>query len=159
MSAKTILITGAAGFLGSHLTDALLGRGHRVIGVDNLSHGLLSNLQQASQNPWFSFHKLDVCVLDGFRKVAEGADVIVHMAAYKIPRYGKAEEALLINTKGSHNALEVAAEQEAKFILASTSDVYGKNPVTPFSEASDCVLGSSTVPRWGYAVSKLFDEH
>jgi len=159
MSAKTILITGAAGFLGSHLTDALLGRGHRVIGVDNLSHGLLSNLQQASQNPWFSFHKLDVCELDGFRKVAEGADVIVHMAAYKIPRYGKAEETLLINTKGSHNALEVAAEQEAKFILASTSDVYGKNPVTPFSEASDCVLGSSTVPRWGYAVSKLFDEH
>jgi UDP-glucose 4-epimerase len=159
MSTKTILITGAAGFLGSHLTDALLERGHRVVGVDNLSHGLLSNLKQAERNPCFSFHKLDVCEFDAFRRAAEGADVIVHMAAYKIPRYGKAEETLLVNAKGGHNALEVAAEHGAKFVLASTSDVYGKNPSIPFSETSDCVLGSSTVPRWGYAVSKLFDEH
>jgi UDP-glucose 4-epimerase len=159
MNSKNVLVTGAAGFIGSHLTDALLAQGHRVIAVDNLSHGLLANLEEARKNPRFSFHKLDVCEIDAFRNVAQGADVIVHLAAYKIPRYGKAEETLLINAKGGHNALEVAAEQGAKFILASTSDVYGKNPWIPFSETSDCVIGSSTVPRWGYAVSKLYDEH
>ena len=159
MKSRKVVVTGAAGFIGSHLTDALLARGHRVIGIDNLSHGLVSNLEGASRNPGFSFHNLDVCDLEAFRKISEGADVIAHLAAYKIPRYGKAEDTLLINAKGGQNALEVASAFGAKFILASTSDVYGKNPSIPFSETSDSVIGSSTVPRWGYAVSKLFDEH
>jgi UDP-glucose 4-epimerase len=159
MNLRTVLVTGAAGFLGSNLTDALLARGHRVIGYDNLSHGLESNLDDACQNSRFTFHKADVCDLPTLRQAARDADVIVHMAAYKIPRYGKADEMLLINTHGGHNALEVAAANRAKFILASTSDVYGKNPAVPFSETSNSVLGASTVARWGYAVSKLFDEH
>lgn len=159
MSGKTVVITGAAGFLGSHLTDALLDRGHKVIAIDNLSHGLLSNLEKARKNPRCSFHQLDVCDLAAFRKAASGVDAVVHMAAYKIPRYGKAQETLLVNGKGGHNALEVAAEHGAKFVLASTSDVYGRNPSVPFSEESECVLGPSTVARWGYAVSKVFDEH
>lgn len=159
MNVKTVVVTGAAGFLGSHLTDALLARGHRVIAIDNLSHGLLSNLGEAQKSPNCSFHKVDVCDLETFRKVAAGANAVVHMAAYKIPRYGKAEETLLINSEGGHNALEVAAENGAKFVLASTSDVYGRNPDVPFTEESECILGPSTVPRWAYAVSKLFDEH
>jgi UDP-glucose 4-epimerase len=159
MTSKTVLITGAAGFLGSNLTDALLARGHRVIGYDNLSHGLESNLDEARQNPNFVFHKAGVCDLNTFRQAARGVDVIAHLAAYKIPRYGNAEEMLLINSQGGHNGLELAAENHAKFILASTSDVYGKNPSIPFSETSDSVIGTSTVARWGYAVSKLFDEH
>jgi UDP-glucose 4-epimerase len=159
MKSKTVVVTGAAGFLGSHLTDALLARGHRVIAIDNLSHGLLSNLDEARKNPLCSFHQLDVCDLKAFQAAAAGAEVVVHMAAYKIPRYGKAEEMLLVNTNGGHNALEVAAANSARFVLASTSDVYGKNPAVPFSETSECVLGPSDVPRWGYAVSKLFDEH
>jgi UDP-glucose 4-epimerase len=159
MNEKTVVVTGAAGFLGSHLTDTLLARGHRVIAIDNLSHGLLSNLEEARKNPKCKFHELDVRDLEAFRKAAAGAEAVVHMAAYKIPRYGKAEETLLINAKGGHNALEVAAENSAKFILASTSDVYGRNPSVPFSEESECILGPSTVARWGYAVSKLFDEH
>jgi UDP-glucose 4-epimerase len=159
MTSKTVLVTGAAGFLGSNLTDALLVRGHRVIGYDNLSHGLESNLDDARQNPNFTFHKADVCDLSAFRQAAPGVDAIAHLAAYKIPRYGNAEEMLLINSQGGHNGLEIAAENDAKFILASTSDVYGKNPSIPFSESSDSVIGTSTVARWGYAVSKLFDEH
>jgi UDP-glucose 4-epimerase len=159
MTARTVLITGAAGFIGSNLTDALLARGHRVIGYDNLSHGLESNLKDARKNSNFVFYKGDVCDLNVFRQAARGVDVIAHLAAYKIPRYGNAEEMLLINSQGGHNALEAAAENRAKFILASTSDVYGKNPSIPFSETSDSVIGTSTVARWGYAVSKLFDEH
>jgi UDP-glucose 4-epimerase len=159
MNTKIVLITGAAGFIGSHLTDALLARGHHVIGVDNLSHGLESNLSEARRHPNFAFRKLDVCDFDALLEAAQGVDVIAHLAAYKIPRYGKAEDTLLINCKGGHNALEAATRVGAKFLLASTSDVYGKNPEIPFSETSSCVLGSSTVPRWSYAVSKLFDEH
>ncbi len=159
MDPKTVLITGAAGFIGSNLTDALLARGHRVIGFDNLSHGLESNLEQACRNPRFSFYKADVRDRGALQQAGRGADVVAHLAAYKIPRYGKAEETLLINAQGGHNVLEIAAENHAKFVLASTSDVYGKNPFMPFSEISDSVIGASTVARWGYAVSKLFDEH
>ena len=68
-------------------------------------------------------------------------------------------QTLLINSQGSWNLLKIAAEQKAKFVITSTSDVYGRNPQVPFSETSESVLGPSTVPRWAYAVSKLFDEH
>lgn len=156
---KIVLITGAAGFLGSHLTDLLLARGNEVIGVDNLSQGSLTNISEALKNPRFQFHRIDVRDLDSLRKVAQDVTEIVHLAAYKIPRYGKAIDTLLINSIGSQNILELAAERKARFVLASTSDVYGKNPAIPFSEESDCVLGSSKVARWGYAVSKLYDEH
>jgi UDP-glucose 4-epimerase len=83
----------------------------------------------------------------------------VHLAAFKIPRYGNAIDTLLINSQGSYSALQVAKEQGAKFVITSTSDVYGKNLELPFSETSNCVIGPSTVARWSYAVSKLYDEH
>ena len=156
---KRVMITGAAGFLGSHLSDLLLACGYYVIGVDNLSHGTLQNLEPALQNSSFEFHELDVCDLDGVRRVSKGISAIAHLAAFKIPRYGKAIDTLLINSQGSHNMLQLAVERNAKFLLASTSDVYGKNPKLPFSEEDDTVLGSSTVARWAYAASKLFDEH
>jgi UDP-glucose 4-epimerase len=159
MAKMTVMITGAAGFLGSHLSDVLLERGHRVIGVDNLSHGTLQNLELALSNPQFEFHQLDVCDLDSVRRISYGVGAIAHLAAFKIPRYGKAIDTLLINSQGSHNMLQLAVERKAKFLLASTSDVYGKNPHLPFSEDDDSVLGSSTIARWAYASSKLFDEH
>jgi UDP-glucose 4-epimerase len=159
MSQKKVMITGAAGFLGSHLSDLLLERGYHVIGVDNLSHGSIDNLSAAISNSHFEFHQLDVCDLESVRKVAKGVTSIAHLAAFKIPRYGKAIDTLLINSRGGHNMLQLAVEQKATFLLASTSDVYGKNPNIPFSEDNDLVLGSSTVARWAYASSKLFDEH
>ncbi len=159
MKQTRVLVTGAAGFLGSHLTDALLARGYEVIGVDNLSHGSLDNLEEALRHPNFQFYKEDVCDLPALRRVSEGVSLIAHLAAFKIPRYGKAIDTLLINSQGSHSVLQLATELNAKFVLASTSDVYGKNPVIPFSEDSDSVLGPSTIARWAYASSKLFDEH
>lgn len=156
---KTILVTGAAGFLGSHLCDALLMRGHRVIGVDDLSHGNLDNLAQARHDRYFSFHQLDITNGKELHAVSEGVEAIAHLAAFKIPRYGNRLETLLVNSQGSLSVLEVAVRQKAKFLFTSTSDVYGRNPAVPFSETSASVIGASTVPRWAYAASKLFDEH
>ena len=106
-----------------------------VIGVDNLSHGMLRNIQLALSNRNFEFHQLDVCDLDAVRRTSAGVTAIAHLAAFKIPRYGKAIDTLLVNSQGSHNMLQLAVEQKAKFLLASTSDVYGKNPNLPSSEA------------------------
>jgi UDP-glucose 4-epimerase len=156
---RVVMVTGVAGFLGSHLADALLMRGYRVIGVDNLSHGTLENLKNALASDQFEFHELDVCDLEGLRRISAGVSLIAHLAAFKIPRYGKAIDTLLINSQGSHNVLQLATELRAKFLLASTSDVYGKNPKIPFSETDDSVIGPSTVARWAYASSKMFDEH
>ncbi len=154
-----ILITGVAGFLGSHLADALLQRGHRVIGVDNLSMGSRENLQFTLAHPAFTFHKLDILDQEAFEAAVPAVDVLVHMAAAKIPRYSSRLGTLRINSQGSENALEVARNRQARFILASTSDVYGKSPQLPFKEDQDTVLGSSLIGRWSYATSKLFDEH
>src|SRR5215470_7801388 len=156
---KTVLVTGAAGFLGSHLCDALLAHGHRVIGVDDLSHGKRENLSAAMNNPRFAFHVLDITDGEKLRSVSEGVETIAHLAAFKIPRYGDRIKTLMINSQGSLNVLQLAVERKAKFLFTSTSDVYGRNPDVPFSETSASVIGSSTIPRWAYAVSKLFDEH
>ncbi len=156
---KRVLITGAAGFLGSHLTDAFLAKGYEVVGVDNLSHGSVDNLVQARSNAAFTFHEADVRDLDALPKTAKKVDTIVHLAAFKIPRYGGTLDTLLVNSEGTMCALKLASEVSARFVITSTSDVYGKNPHLPFSEEHDSVLGPPTVARWAYAASKLFDEH
>ncbi len=156
----TYVITGCAGFLGSNLVGRMLGAGHQVIGIDNLSMGKLDNLQEYRDEPRFRFVQGDVtdpAVLGG---LDGGFAAIVHLAAFKIPRYGKAIDTLKINYRGTENALDCARRLGCKLVLASTSDVYGRNPKLPFSEeSSDSVIGNSKSPRWAYAVSKLFDEH
>lgn len=157
---KTVLITGAAGFLGSHLVDEMLLRGCRVIGYDNLSQGQLHNLDEAYLHPAFSFYLGDVCDRDAlFKAAGDKLDLVLHLAAFKIPRYGNVSKTLLVNSEGSLNVLRLAAHHGARFVITSTSDVYGKNPSLPFTEESDCVLGPPTVSRWAYAASKIFDEH
>lgn len=160
MTGKTILITGVAGFLGSNLAERLLAEGHRVVGIDNLSMGSLSNITDAMNQPGFEFIKADVTDSKTFSQLKQNIDVLVHLAAFKIPRYGKAIDTLKINFYGTENALDFGRERQIKCVLASTSDVYGRNPNVPFSESgSDSVIGNSKAPRWSYAVSKLFDEH
>jgi UDP-glucose 4-epimerase len=152
-------ITGVAGFIGSHLADVLLQRGHSVIGLDNLSMGYLRNIDHLKGRSDFEFHEVDVRDLEKMREVFREADCIVHLAAYKIPRYGKAIDTLEINSIGGKHVLELGRDGNRRIIIASTSDIYGKNPNLPFHEDSDSVIGSTTIPRWSYAVSKLFDEH
>jgi len=152
-------MTGVAGFIGSNLADALLRGGHQVVGVDNLSMGSMRNISHNMKSRDFTFHELDVRDLTAMSAAFRHVDRVIHLAAYKIPRYGKAIDTLEINSQGSKNALDIGRDGNRRVIIASTSDIYGKNPKLPFSETSDSLMGPTTVPRWSYAVSKLFDEH
>ena len=155
---ETVVVTGAAGFIGSNLSAALLDRGYQVRGVDNLSQGNELNVAPLMAHPSFSLHRIDVCDEPALDRACEGATVIVHLAAYKIPRYSDALDTLTINTIGSMNAAHAARRNGAKLVAASTSDVYGKNAAIPFSESSDLVVGSPRVRRWAYAISKMYVE-
>jgi UDP-glucose 4-epimerase len=154
-----VLITGVAGFLGSHLVDKLVSSGHQVTGIDDLSMGRQENIAKHLHSKAFEFLRKDVTEQLTFQSLDKDFDCLVHLAAFKIPRYGNAIDTLRINYKGIENVLEFASQVGCKCVLASTSDVYGRNPRVPFHEDDDSVLGSSKVARWSYAVSKLFDEH
>jgi UDP-glucose 4-epimerase len=153
-----ILVTGIAGFIGSNLALELLRRGHEVHGLDNLSQGTMLNLAAAVDQPGFVFHEGDIRDERAVAEAATGCDVIVHLAAYKIPRYDDAYETLMINGLGSEIVVQTAAKTGAKVVAASTSDVYGKNTKLPFQEDMDSVIGNPHVKRWAYAVSKMFEE-
>jgi UDP-glucose 4-epimerase len=154
-----ILVTGAAGFIGSHLVDALLARGYQVVGYDNFSMGKRENLVHLAGEPRFRLVEGDVRDPAAVRAAAEGCERVAHLAAYKIPRYGNSLTTLLVNSFGTEVVLEAAREAGAKVVFASTSDVYGKSGQLPFREDGDLVLGPSTGRRWSYAVSKLYNEH
>ncbi len=155
---KTVAVTGAAGFIGSNLSRSLLAQGNTVIGIDNLAQGSMRNIADFSSNRNFRFVKADVRNTTAMKKACRNADIIAHLAAYKIPRYGGALNTLLVNALGTKSMLDAAIRSDARFLFASTSDVYGKNPAVPFSEESDFVIGQSNIPRWAYATSKIFDE-
>lgn len=152
------LITGVAGFIGSNLAQAMLAKGHHIVGVDNMSQGEKLNLAPLLEHPSFEMHYVDIRDEAAITTASEGCKKIVHLAAYKIPRYTDALDTLLINGVGSENVLKAALKHGAKFVAASTSDVYGKNPAVPFNEDSNLVIGNPDVRRWAYAISKMFEE-
>jgi UDP-glucose 4-epimerase len=155
---QTVVVTGAAGFIGSNLAAELLQRGYTVRGVDNMSQGTELNVAALLTNPAFSLNRVDVRDEAALNRACDGASTIVHLAAYKIPRYSDALDTLTINVVGTMNVAEAARRQGARLIAASTSDVYGKNAAIPFSEDSDLVIGSPRVRRWAYAISKMYGE-
>lgn len=152
------VITGGAGFIGSHLTERLINSGWEVVVVDDLSWGNLSNLESVIDNDKFSFIESDICVAGVLEKACQNSDCIIHLAAYKIPRYGDALKTLNINNDGTKAVLEAAVKFNSRVVVASTSDVYGKNANPPFNENDDLVVGPPHIRRWAYAVSKAFDE-
>jgi len=157
---KRALVTGVAGFLGSNLLERLLREGWNVVGIDNFSKGRIENIAECLRDERFRLYRADVTDPATLDSLEPGFDCIVHLAAFKIPRYGKAIDTLKINYIGTENILEFARRENTKCVMASTSDVYGRNPAIPFSEEStDSVIGSSKSSRWAYAVSKLMDEH
>ena len=155
---KRVGVTGAAGFIGSHLCDRLVSEGLEVVGVDDLSRGTLSNLEDCLESPLFTFEQFDCTQRRPLRSAFDGCDTIVHLAAQKIPRYEGALKCLESNVAGVKAAAMVALTIDADLLVASTSDVYG-NGTPPFAEDDPLVLGPPTSRRWAYAVSKLFDEH
>jgi nucleoside-diphosphate-sugar epimerase len=155
---RTVVVTGAAGFIGSNLSAELLERGYTVRGIDNLSQGSELNVSALLTNPAFSLSRIDVRDESAIDHACEGASAIVHLAAYKIPRYSDALDTLTINTTGTMSVAQAARRHGARLIAASTSDVYGKNAVLPFREDSDLVIGPPSVRRWAYAISKMYGE-
>jgi UDP-glucose 4-epimerase len=154
------LITGGAGFIGSHLSEKLLSLGQQVTIIDDLSTGRMENLANLRQNPNFRFAIEDIrnsIVLD--RLVSE-CDIIYHLAAavgvQKI--VSQPIDTIEINIGGSEIVLKTAARYRKKVMLASTSEVYGKGVKFPFEEDDDSLLGPTTRSRWSYAASKAIDE-
>ncbi|MCP4580284.1 MAG: NAD-dependent epimerase/dehydratase family protein [candidate division Zixibacteria bacterium] len=153
-----VVITGGAGFIGSNLAEAMVNSGWAVTAIDDLSFGSLNNLESIKKDSNFQFVKSDICQSGALDDACKDTQCLVHLAAYKIPRYGGALKTLNINNDGTRAALECASKYGLKFILASTSDVYGKNANPPFKEGDNLVLGPPFIRRWAYAVSKAFDE-
>ncbi|MDQ4149619.1 MAG: GDP-mannose 4,6-dehydratase [Actinomycetota bacterium] len=154
------LVTGGAGFIGSHLVDALLGRGDRVIVLDDLSTGRHSNLREHSGNPALEF--VLGSVLDGelVEQVVAKSDVVFHLAAAVGVRLivERPLESLVTNIRGSEVVLEKAHKYGKKVLVTSTSEVYGKSRDIPLKEEGDRLLGSPLVGRWSYSTSKAVDE-
>jgi UDP-glucose 4-epimerase len=155
---KRVGVTGAAGFIGSHLCDRLLSEGLEVVGIDDLSYGSVGNLSSCIGNPNFHFEVLDCRRRRELKSVFAGCDSIAHLAAKKIPRYESALSTLEVNVAGANAVFGVALSLDADLVITSTSDVYGNAP-SPFSEDDAVVLGPPTSRRWAYATSKLYDEH
>jgi UDP-glucose 4-epimerase len=154
-----IAITGVAGFIGSNLAERLLARGDEVRGLDDLSHGSLENLGGVLDHPAFRLHRGTILEPADLAEIARGSEVLIHLAAGKIPRYGDALDTLVTNGEGGLEVLRACRDHGVRrIVLASTSDCYGRNPEVPFSEESVSVIGGPHVRRWSYAVSKMFEE-
>jgi UDP-glucose 4-epimerase len=158
--ADTYLITGGAGFVGSHLAEALLARGDRVIVLDNLSTGSLRNLDAVSGNPGINVvhgSVLDELLVD---ELVNQCDVIVHLAAAVGVKLIVEHplRSFTTNIRGSEIVIEAAHRYRRKILVASTSEIYGKNGVEPLAEDADRHLGATTVARWAYSTAKAVDE-
>ena len=155
-----ILITGGAGFIGSHLADVLLARGDFVAVLDDLSTGSPHNIQGLQEHPRFYFAKESLRNAQVLDRLASRADAIVHLAAAVGVQLvlERPTEAIETNVLGTHAALAAARRYGCHTLMASTSEVYGKSAALPFSEEDDLLLGPSSRSRWGYAASKLLDE-
>ena len=155
-----VLITGGAGFIGSHLSDALLAAGHEVVALDDLSTGRKSNLAHAAQNPRFRFVEGDVRHPAVVEEAMQQCDAVVHLAA-RIGMRVVVESPLQtmeVNGHGTQRVLESAARRGISALIASTSEVYGYSTKIPSNESDPICFGAPTVGRWSYACSKAYDE-
>lgn len=155
-----ILITGGAGFIGSHLSEELLKQGHQVTIIDNLSTGRFSNITHLQNDPNFKYiigTILDKKVMEGL--IAEN-DLIYHLAAAVGVKYIIDNPLLSLQTNilGTENVLEFSNKYKKKVLITSTSEIYGKSNSIPFNEEDDRILGSTSISRWGYSCSKAIDE-
>jgi UDP-glucose 4-epimerase len=154
------LVTGGAGFIGSHLAQRLIKDGNEVVVVDNLSTGRAENIAGLRNKSGFEFVKGDILDATLIEKLTQKCDAVFHLAAAVGVQLIADNPVGTIETNiaGTQVILENANKFKCKILLASTSEVYGKNEQVPFREEDDIVLGSTSMPRWAYACSKAIDE-
>jgi UDP-glucose 4-epimerase len=155
-----VLITGGAGFIGSHLAGKLLVEGDKVAVIDNLSTGSLKNIESFRANPNFAFVEGDIRNQDLMEPLSKQCDVIYHLAAAVGVRLIAEDPVHTIETNigGTEIVLNAANKYGKRILIASSSEVYGKSESVPFREEDDIVLGSTSFSRWSYACSKAIDE-
>ncbi len=155
-----ILITGGAGFIGSHLAESLLQDKHEIMVLDDLSTGKIENISHLKKNKKFKFHEGNILDCKLVLKLVTSSDCIYHLAAAVGVKYVLEHplDSLITNVRGTEIVIELASKFKKKIFLSSSSEIYGKNGDYPFKESGDRLLGSVTIPRWGYACSKTFDE-
>ncbi len=155
-----VLVTGGAGFIGSHLTEALLASGHEVTVIDDLSTGRVENLAAVAGSAGLRTRWASVLEDEALPDLVGEAEVVFHLAAAVGVRLilDRPVETIETNILGMHRVLRCAAKWQKKVVIASTSEVYGKNERMPLGEEDDCVFGPTTRSRWSYAVSKAVDE-
>jgi UDP-glucose 4-epimerase len=154
------LITGGAGFIGSHLADELLARGHRVHALDDLSTGAIANIRHLKRDPRFEY-TIDSCANGPLlAELIDEADSVFHLAAAVGVRLvvESPVRAIETNVRCTEIVLEHANKKRRPVFIASTSEVYGKSAALPFRETGDLVMGSTHLGRWSYACSKAIDE-
>ncbi|MBC8099481.1 MAG: GDP-mannose 4,6-dehydratase [Armatimonadetes bacterium] len=154
------LITGGAGFVGSHLTERLLSAGQRVTILDNLSTGRQSNIQRFVGNPHFRYAIEDIRNTMVIDRLVSECDIIYHLAAAVGVQKIVSEpiNTIEVNIGGTEVILQAARRYQKKILIASTSEVYGKGTKFPFEEDDDTLMGPTTRSRWAYAASKAIDE-
>jgi UDP-glucose 4-epimerase len=154
------LVTGGAGFIGSHLSERLLNLGHEVMIVDDLSTGSMINLAAIKDHPRFEYHIDSIFNRRLMAELVDLADVIFHLAAaVGVRRIVESPvQTIATNIGGAEILLEMAAKKRKRVAITSTSEVYGKSSKLPFSEDDDLVLGPTCHSRWSYACSKAIDE-
>jgi UDP-glucose 4-epimerase len=154
------LITGGAGFIGSHLAERLLEDGNEVDAIDNLSTGSLSNIEAFENRPGFEFVEGDVRDAGLLGPLIEKSDMVFHLAAAVGVKLIAEDPVHTIETNisGTELVLDISNKFGKKTLIASSSEVYGKNEAVPFKEDDDIVLGSTSLSRWSYACSKAIDE-
>jgi UDP-glucose 4-epimerase len=157
---KNVVVTGGAGFIGSHLCEYLLAHKQKVVVVDDLSTGSISNIGHLLSNRNFKFIKASVRDEDLMRKVIEKGDCVYHLAAAVGVNLiiERPVHTIETNIHGTEVVLSTANKYGKKVLITSTSEAYGKNEEVPFKEDDDMVLGSTKFSRWSYACSKAIDE-
>ncbi|HEX2681561.1 MAG TPA: GDP-mannose 4,6-dehydratase, partial [Candidatus Dormibacteraeota bacterium] len=155
-----VLVTGGAGFIGSHMVDLLLKSGDHVTALDDLSTGRYANIRHLLDNSNFRFVEASVLDMAKLEREVASADVVYHLAAAVGVQLivDRPLQSMITNIKGTENVLEAAERHRVKILIASTSEIYGKSQNGPFKEEDDRVLGSPRKLRWSYSTSKTVDE-
>ena len=155
-----VLITGGAGFIGSHLADAYLQRGDEVMVIDDLSTGTIENIQHLKSNPKFHYTIDSVHNQPVTAELVDQCDVVFHLAAAVGVKLIVESPVRTIetNVRGTEVVLALANKKQKRVLVASTSEVYGLSADVPFKEDGNLVMGATTKGRWSYACSKAIDE-